>query len=69
MNEILENLSQNYFPGLCEEYSPGSSHSRSSTRVRMRGILVAAREFQSYQLFIYNARFADFRVIVPIQLE
>ena len=34
---MLTYSSKNYFIGLCEEYSPGSSHCRPSTRVRMPG--------------------------------
>ena len=35
--KFLKYLLNFYFPGLCEEHSPGSSNDLSSTRVRMQG--------------------------------
>lgn len=57
--KCLKTYEKNYFPGICEEYSSGSSHSRPSTRVRMQSILAAARELHLLSLFIYNARFTN----------
>lgn len=69
MKEFLTNISKNYFPGLCEEYSPGSSDNRSSTRVRMQGILSSAREFRLHSLFMYNACLQTFRVLFPYSIS
>ena len=67
---MFKYLSHNYFVGLCEEHTPGSSHDRSSTRVCIAGFGGRAGFFICIHcLPLYNARLQILFVLFPNRLN
>ena len=75
IQQIPYKLTNSHITGLREEYSPGSSHSVSSTRVRklLSFQLVVCKafswRFHLYSLHVYITCFSAFSFFVSLQLE